>query len=201
MDVFNSAVQAKKSLLVRILEKYIPIFSYRSEIYSNFSNDIRNFLPAFILNCGPECVDEAFEYVFDDREINALLWEEYLLNLNDVLYSPENLDFDARVGQSFLPDMISETREKGMTPVFIRVKYRSHAEGQPDSTELETYLSDLENYVESRGGLYLDLENESALTAEMYRDNVHIGEESAEKATSIIAQAVLKEINEFMQNQ
>ena len=59
-------------------------------------------------------------------------------------------------------------------------------------------MKDLENYIENRGGLFIDLENEPALTAEMYRDNIHIDEEYAEKATIIIARAVLVEINNFV---
>ena len=197
-DVYGKAIQSRKSVVLNLLEKILPIFAYRSEIYSNFTTNVRNYLPELALDCGPDCVDEAFEYVFDDRQINALLWEEYLLNLDETLYEPENLKFENQVNKSFLPEIINDSRSNGMVPVFVRVRYKSHAQGQSDPPELIVYLNDLKEYIEKHGGLYIDLVEENGLTQEMYRDNIHINEDYAETATTIIARVIREKIESIL---
>ncbi len=196
VDVFDKAVNSRKNQWMLMLEKYIPIFAYRSEIYFNIVQSFRNYVPEKILGCDVNSIDRAYDIVFDDAQINDLLWEEHLLNIESVLYQPKALNFIARVDHSFLPDMIQDLRAAEITPVFIRVKYRSHAEGEKDSSALISYLSELEAYIEKNGGMYVDLAQVEALSAEMFRDNFHIDEDYAGTATEIIAAVIRNYLNQ-----
>lgn len=194
-DVFDKAINSRKNQWMLMLEKYIPIFTYRSEIYSNIVQDFRNYLPEKILNSEVNTIDQAYDEIFDDAQINDLLWEEYFLNIDAVLYQPKALNFIARVDRSFLPNMMQDLRAVEITPVFVRVKYRTHAEGKKDSPALISYLGELEAYIEENGGIYVDLAQVETLSTEMFRDNFHIDADYAGTATGIIAIEITTHLN------
>ncbi|MCD6355695.1 MAG: hypothetical protein J7L66_00295, partial [Anaerolineaceae bacterium] len=172
-DVFEMAINSRKHAWVRICEQYIPLFAYRSEIYFNIVQWFRDLVSEKILGNDKTILNRAYDSVFDDEQINDLLWEEYLLNVDAALYRKEALDFSSRESKSFLPYIIRDLKLMGIKPVFIRVKYRSHAMGESDQPGLLTYLSNLKVYIEEKGGIYIDLVKVDALTADMYRDNFH----------------------------
>ena len=96
-DVYSIAINSTKSPFLKIPEKYVPLFAYRSEIYQNIVAQIRNWLPGMLLNCDDVCIDNAFDRVFDDYQINAYLWEELVRNLDVSLDQAENYDFNANI--------------------------------------------------------------------------------------------------------
>jgi hypothetical protein len=148
-----------------------------------------------LLSCDEVCINTAFDRVFDDYQINAYLWEELVRNLDSSLDQAENYDFNANVENSFLPMMLKDIRNAGITPVFIQTKYRSQARGETDSPELAAYMSDLREYIQQNGGLLVDLDEAERLTADMYRDEIHLNLEDAPAASAIIAEEILSSIN------
>jgi len=193
-DVYDLAINGLKNRWVKFAEKYIPLFTFRSEIYFNTVQQIRYYLPEVVLDQDVLSVNQAYDEVFDDVQINDLMWEEFLQNVESTLYSPAALDFSARVERSFLPGMIKDLAKSGATPVFVRVKNKEHAEGQTDSDELIEYLEDLKKYLEQNGCIYLDLAGVEELTVNMYRDSIHINPENAQKVTEIIAEEIKQSI-------
>ena len=189
-DVYAIAIESAKNPLHEIPEKYIPLFAFRSEIYQNLVTQTRNYLPAMLLNCDSDCVDNAFDQVFDEYQINALLWEELVLNLDSALNNELNYDFGANVDSSLLPMILKESRNAGIIPVFIRTKYRSQALGDSDSPELDEYMQDLKDCIQRNGGLFIDLADADELTADMYRDEMHLNLDDASRASEIIARYI-----------
>lgn len=190
-DVYDIIIGSTKSPLLKIPEKYIPLFAYRSEIYQGIATQVRNWLPGLMLDCDEICVNKGFDQVFDESQINAFLWEELVSNLDSSLDNKENYNFEANVEKSLLPLMLKDARNAGITPVFIRNKYRSQAQEQEDTPELAQYTHDLKTYIQQNGGLFIDLGENEALTADMYRDGIHFTYDDAPKASEIIAQQIL----------
>ena len=195
-DVYARAISADENPLLHLPERYLPLFAYRSEIYQSTVTLVRNWLPGMLLACDDTCVDNGFDQIFDEYHINAFLWEELVHNLDSSLDQPRNYDFAARVGDSFLPLMLQDARSAGITPVFIRVKYRAQAQGTPDTVEMTAYQQALRAYIEENGGIYLDLAEEDRLTADMYRDSIHLAYDEAPGATVIIAQYIREKLGE-----
>lgn len=92
--------------------------------------------------------------------------------------------------------MMQELRTKEIIPVFVRVKYRTHAEGKKDSPALISYLGDLEAYIEENDGIYVDLAQVETLSIEMFRDNFHIDADYAGTATGIIAAEIKNHLSQ-----
>jgi hypothetical protein len=194
-DVYALSIGKQLNPLVKIAERYIPLFAYRSTLYQNWVTVVRNWLPEVLFDCGNACVDEAFDQVFDDAQINAYLWEELIRNLDNSLNKEENFNFQMNVADSLLPLMLKDARTAGIIPVFVRLQYRSQAAGEADSPEMSAYLQDLQHYVQQNGGLFIDLAGVAGLTADMYRDEIHLKDEDATAASEIIAQAIRRHLD------
>ncbi len=70
--------------------------------------------------------------------------------------------------------MLDLADEHGIRIAFYRVKMREDVDGnRPPMPDLPEYLSDLQNYIESRGGLYFD-ETGDEIPAGWYADGDHI---------------------------
>ena len=195
-DIYDLTINANKSIVERWLESYLPIYAYRSEIYNSLVNFLRNLLPYWWMNCDAECVDDAFEQVYDDKQINEIMWEAELANADDSLNQSANLNFDRVVHDSLLPMMIEDCVENGITPVFVRARHRSHAQGIPDSPSLQAYLSALSSYILEHGGVYLDLATSWEIMPQMFTDNVHLLLEYKPIATRVLARRILEVLGE-----
>ncbi len=193
-DVYALSIGTTKSLLLKYFEKYIPMLAYRTEIYEDMINQVRNWLPGLLLDCDESCVDNGFDQVFDETQINAFLWEELVRNLDSSLDEQKNYDFEANIDGSLLPLILNDARSAGITPVFVRNKYRSQALGEKDSQELDQYMRELKTYIQQHGGLYIDLGENDDLTADMYRDSIHFTYEDAPEASRIIARDIVEQI-------
>jgi hypothetical protein len=191
-DVYDLAINYKKPATLKFLERYVPIISYRNEIYSQWIQWSRNFLPELMMGVNKAEVDSSFEKVFGRQQINAQLWEEYQLNIDSLLYAATALDFSDNLRESFLPAILRELNMMGIQPVFVRVKYRSHALGEKDDPTLLEYLADLEAYLQKTGARYVDLTAVAGLSADMYADNFHIQPQAEDQATAVIAAEILK---------
>ena len=196
-DVYALTVGKEQDALVNLLERYLPLFAYRSEIYQQAVAQVRNGLPGWLLNCDAMCVDNAFDQVFDDSQINAILWEDLLRELDKSIDRPENYDFNARVGSSLLPLILKDARHAGILPVFVRVEYRSQAAGEPEDDLTLEYMQELQHYIQQNGGLYIDPAKSGGLEPEMYRDEIHLNYKDAAAASAIIAQDIADQL-EFL---
>lgn len=194
-DVYHLAVNSRKSRFEILSEIYLPLFTYRSTLYLNTINWFRNLIPSWLFDLDADEVNAAYDAVFDDEHINDLLWEEFQLNVGEVLYQPEALEFENQVEVSFLPAMIRELKRMGIKPVFIRVRYRSHAEGKSDDEELVGYLETLAGYLESQGAVMVNMASTTGLTTNMYIDNFHLDEKYAPEFSRVMAEEIIRYID------
>jgi hypothetical protein len=199
-DVYALTVGQNQNALVNLLERFLPLFAYRSTIYQDWVTFVRNWLPGLLFDCGNACVDEAFDQVFDDNQINAVLWEDLQRELDKSIGGPENYDFNARLGSSLLPLILKDARNAGILPVFVRVEYRSQAAGEPEDDLMLEYMQELQHYIQQNGGLYIDPARFGGLEPEMYRDEIHLNDEDAAAASAIIAQVIADQLKFFPRN-
>jgi hypothetical protein len=183
-----------------LLERFLPLFAYRSTIYQDWVTFVRNWLPGLLFDCGNACVDEAFDQVFDDNQINAVLWEDLQRELDKSIGGPENYDFNARLGSSLLPLILKDARNAGILPVFVRVEYRSQAAGRAEDDLTMEYMQELQHYIQQNGGLYIDPAKSGGLEPGMYRDEIHLNDENAAAASAIIAQIIANHLDFLPRN-
>ena len=95
-----------------------------------------------------------------------------------------SIDFDRDVDRSVLPLMLRDARAAGLTICFVRVQRRPTAQRPPaQSPALRAYVRDLEAYITSRGGVFLDDTGDPALTLDMYEDGDHFARHARARYT------------------
>ena len=83
-----------------------------------------------------------------------------------------------------LPLMLRDARAAGLTICFVRVQRRPTAQRPPaQSPALRAYVRDLEAYITSRGGVFLDDTGDPALTLDMYEDGDHFARHARARYT------------------
>ena len=189
-DVYALAINNIKPKLMRIADSYIPLLSYRNEIFREYIHWARNFVPALFSIAGEMEINNAYETVFEREQINDQLWELQFMNQETILYTAQSMDFSANVRESFLPAMIRDLMMMDIKPIFMRAKYRSHTTDTAVAPELEAYLDNLSAYFGDAGVLFADLSQEPRLTESMFADNFHIHSSAGRAASQITAENI-----------
>ena len=101
------------------------------------------------------------------------------------------VDFDPDPGRSFLPHMIDLAARAQVRLCFLRVKRYPEPDGRVRQSEsLRRYISDLRNYLESRGCCFIDDADEAARTADMFLrpGDDHMSVMAKRRSTELYAQ-------------
>ena len=173
--------------LERIADKYLPLYVTRAQIRRNIDARIRYLAPP-ILGCDRTCVDYALGELFLGADLEPGALVDAVGAAESYLYTPNQLDFDAQIERSFLPDMIALTKENDIELVFVRIKVETIT--TTDAPELNSYLVDLRTYLKSQEVVLLDYGEDPRLTHEYFRDVIHLNEEGKTLFTQMVAEGL-----------
>jgi hypothetical protein len=98
------------------------------------------------------------------------------------------LDFNARLGDSYLPELVRLAQENNIKIIFVRIK----VESDPDSPALNDYLQDLSEYLEGKASYYLDFGDDPRLTHDLFQDSVHLNEKGKILFTELLANELIE---------
>jgi hypothetical protein len=110
---------------------------------------------------------------------------------------PDNHEFAAMVGASFLPHLLEIAREKGIQLVFYEVKRRPNPDGSSgeESSTAEAYGQALRAYLEKAGARLFDETRESDVTIDFYGSGDHVAPAMMPRYTELFWQKVGKLVN------
>lgn len=92
-----------------------------------------------------------------------------------VASAADSYDFDAGIGNSFLPHMLDVAQENNLTLVFIRVQERPSGNGPvTDPPMVRNYMTNLEKYLTQHGAYFYDFTGDPELPLSEYHDGDHI---------------------------
>jgi hypothetical protein len=95
-------------------------------------------------------------------------------------------DFDAFIDKSFLPLMIRDARQAGLTLCFVRAQRRPSGGRPPaQSDALKQYVADLKVYLEANGALFHDDTGDPQQTIDLYADGDHLSRDGKVRYTEI----------------
>ena len=106
-------------------------------------------------------------------------------NMVDNLYNEFQLGFEAtdvsiagsfaeQVEDSYLPHIVNDLVEQGITPIFIRSRRRRDLSGEPHPPELQQYTADLRRYLEQRGAALIDFSFVDQIQEQHYGPGDHL---------------------------
>jgi hypothetical protein len=177
----NSYVKLMSPIEV-VAEKYFPLYVFRSRIRETVDKKIR-YLGAGLLGCDQVCTDDALRHTFaaEDFEPEALV--DALNAADKLIYTNYQLDFEARVNDSYLPEMIRLAHENGIEIVFVRIKVQQFNYMQDPTS----YLRSLFSYLDDNDVPYLDFGDDPRLTSDFFQDTSHLNKKGRVLFTQILA--------------
>lgn len=169
-------------------EKYLPLYVLRSDLRNGMDASIRYFVPP-LFGCDENCTDFALGEIFSGADLEPKALVDALGAAESLLYTDEQLDFDALVNESYLPDMIRIAHENDIKLVFARIRVQSEFEGSP---EHENYLNSLSQYLKEQNVFLLDYGSDPRITDDLLRDPLHLNEEGKLVFTHLLADGLQK---------
>ncbi|MCI0554336.1 MAG: hypothetical protein L0287_25600 [Anaerolineae bacterium] len=155
-------------------ESYFPPYWGRWQLRAELDAKARYFPTRTFLGCDVECADQAMEKVFgsqnfDPDQLNdAINWTE------SYFYTEENLDFNHRIGTSFLPEIIRLCRENNIQLVLVQSKTLRFSREQPAPEAFLEYNLNLRAYAEANDVIFIDYSNDPRMTPELFFDVNHL---------------------------
>ena len=167
-------------------EAYIPVYSARWQLRDAVESRVR-YAPAQMTGCDSQCADQALAQIFGDDNMSAQGVNDAITAADSQLYAPRNLNFESQVGKSFLPELISLSRQNNIRLILIRVKTLQFQQPFPD---LDRYIDDLKAYAKSNNVTVLDFAGDPRLTADLYMDILHLNDQGKVIFTDILAETL-----------
>ena len=167
----------------RFAERYLPIYDQRQRILTSIEHVAKYVVVGNIVGEDRKAVDLAMDYVFDYENL-------FMLNISEeILYTPEHMDFDRQINQSFLPEIIRLTRDNGIQLILVRVWTRPGSfPGDPDA--MDAYSDSLGEYLKENNVILLDFSRDERLIKDYFYDDVHMTEEGMAVFTNLLAKAL-----------
>jgi hypothetical protein len=125
-----------------------------------------------------------FKNAAPNRSNSSADLEEYML------YAAGALDFNARVQDSFLPEIIRLCNENHIQLVLVRAKTARFASPAMEPSGLDQYMTDLEAYLANNGVLFADISHDPRIRLDDFVDNFHVYPASREKYTDVLGDAL-----------
>ncbi len=168
------------------VEKYLPLYVFRSDLRNGIDASIRYFAPP-LLGCDENCTDFALGEIFAGADLEPKALVDAVGAAESLLYTDEQMDFDAQVDKSYLPDMLRIADENNIKLVFVRIKVESEFENLP---EHENYLNSLSQYLKEQDAFLLDYGSDPRITPDLLRDPLHLNEEGKSVFTQLLADGI-----------
>ncbi len=185
--LLEKAYLSQLSPLQKLLEGWLPLYTYRLEMRESIEAGLRHLLPA-LFGCDRGCADNALTGVMGD--VQPDLFARSIRQAESGLYSPEQLDFNARVEASFLPEIIRLAREGGIRLVFVRAPTNIFPDPSAQPPGLDRYMQDLATYLAGQSIPFLDLSRVEGIGPGQFVDPHHLNLEGKSIFTRALAAAL-----------
>jgi hypothetical protein len=186
------------SALERFALRHWSMWQQRDELRESTEQWFKGELAAPLVDLDRDGIADAVDRVFDEsRKTPAAV--DAAQRAAEIVIEPYHFDFDAQLGQSFLPEMIRLTRDAGTRLILVRLPNRRTAEAlvipdldQPFPPEwLPPYMQDLKAYLEAEGVPMLDFEGDPRIPFAWYARGDHLGEEPGQaEFTKMLVEAL-----------
>ncbi|HEY6073614.1 MAG TPA: hypothetical protein VIV15_09530, partial [Anaerolineales bacterium] len=175
------------------LDRYLPLYTYRAEIRESVDSGLRHLLPS-LFACDRGCADNAMTGTLGD--VQPDLFARSIRQAEQALYTPEQLDFNARVDESFLPEIIRLARRRGIQLAFVRMPTNIFPNPAAQPPALGLYMKDLSDYLALDSIPLLDLSELPGIGPAQFADPHHLTAEGKAIFTPALAEALKNYFNQ-----
>jgi hypothetical protein len=168
-------------------EKNFPLYVFRSDIRSGIDTGLRYFTPS-LLGCDKDCTDEALSEMFQAAGLEPGALVDAVGAAESYLYTPDQLDFEGQVNNSYLPEIIRMTKENNIKLILVRIKVETH----PPDPKVDEYILSLKDYLQKNGVVLLDYGKDPRITPDFFSDSLHFLPAGRDAFTPMLAEDLNK---------
>ena len=180
----------KMNWLEKLADQYLPPYGSSMNFRASIDATLRDVAPRLFMHCNSSCVGGALANVFQENRFLSKVMGDAIDSAGDYLYTPENLNFQNQVNQSFLPEIVSMCKENNIQLVLVRSKTRDFTHELPNAGPLSIYMSQLAAYSKQNNIILLDFMSDSRITPDFYTDSLHFNRAGKEKFTTFLVSAL-----------
>lgn len=188
--VLDRLAYGRDAGLASLWERALPLYARRAELRAGVEGAVKDAWLGRALGLAPGEVDAALSRVFRTEALDAerlgALQAESEAPAADAAY-----DFEARLPQSFLPELVAVAEERGTRLIFVRAKRRRDLEPGTEPPQLGAYVHALETWLEARGIPLLDFSGDPRLVEAHYADGDHLAPAGRSVFTEMLAEALI----------
>lgn len=168
-------------------EMFLPLYTYRGQERASIDSALRHTLPARF-DCDHPCADDAMQSALGD--IAPQIYAASILQAEQALYTPEELNFSRQVERSFLPETIRLAKSRGIQPIFVRAPTNIFPNAASQPKGLEKYIADLYDYLAAQNIPMFDLSHVEGIGPAQFVDPHHMTLEGKAIFTQALAEAL-----------
>jgi hypothetical protein len=172
--------------LGKLMEAYVPFYASQGAIQAEVSQALRYGSARWIMDCSRKCVDDAVLTVLGRSRMSAETVQQEVVSVESPLYSARALNFDARLDESFLPEIVRLCRENNIELIFVRSRKQYYAGMPGEPRGLQAYLGGLQEYLDANGVAYLDMNGDPRLVPAIYTDPIHVSAQGRQVFTQVL---------------
>lgn len=171
--------------LVTYLDGHSILFADRQVLKDKVDARLKYPLADWLVDCGKACLDAALDQAFfydnmlpvvDPAELYRDQW------------SGSDWDFNARLADSFLPDILQVARQNNIKLVFVREKNARFMNLADETPDMRRYFEKLALYLQHEGIPLLDFSHDPALGVELFHDQMHFVPQARQVFTPLVAE-------------
>ena len=186
--LLNLSYKQQLSVPEKIFTSWLPLYGNREKISNFLIKFLEDGLAKTFLKCPADCMQTNIDDVFQESNlIRNISKNEFDADILE-WYTWKNLNFSARVNESYLSEIIQICKENKISLIMVRIG-NSHFLSLADEPLLvRAYFRSLQTYLEEKGVIYLDLAYDPRITPDLFRDTGHLNESGKQVFTQILVE-------------
>ena len=185
--LMKRAYLAQLSPMQRTLEMFFPLYTYRADVRDAMDGGLRHALPG-LFGCDAACANDSMISALGD--VQPAIFAASILQAEQILYTPGQLDFPAQIDKSFLPEIIRLAQKRGIQLVFVRAPTNIFPDPADEPAGLKQYMADLNAYLAEQNIPMFDLSRINGIGPAQFSDPHHMTLEGKAIFTSVLAETL-----------
>jgi len=186
------------------LRRHWSLYQRRSAVSSSLEERFKYGLVGWVTGESPGEIEKSVASTFDEGEMDEVAVEQAHRGAELQVDSDAHFDFPGRVGYSFLPALVRESKRSGIRLVLCRMRTARNARDEPKGKYeqaaeryLPTYIEALRDYAEAEGLGWLDFSEEDSLLLEYFERGDHFNAEGGRVFTRLLAERLGDELEQL----
>lgn len=186
------AYLSQMTWLEKWFDQYVPLYAYRAKIQNSIEGIIKYHALQELFSVNKDEIDFALDAVFGETDIMQV--KEVVTTAESYPLKDEMLDFDLRLQNSFLPEIIRICQENNIKLTLVYTKTSNIKLSAKTEALLDAYKYKLIQYLDDNDVGFVDYSNDERVLDDFFYDPLHMSAEGRHLFTEIFAQDYIQTI-------